>query len=368
MLADIRTPETIVRRIAKKFNLDDGIIQDDSEHGAGVSFSNVTYAQVAPHVGLEYWNELTDIETFELHRSRVPTDVFKSIVMDIDVMLMQYGSPPEHRTEEARSRFFSPVFNHLVKLFTFMLRNEPESIIGGRIGTQGRIEHFFKVFGAIAILFIEIKLLVANDEERLKAIAQVIAEGDGCDLNNSNAGFSLPIHCIFTDGLSFEFFTFEKTPNPKFLRGCFLGDPMHLRRGLELPDFVRMESSLPFILKLRFVCETIFDVMLSAYIAGLKAYQQRLKEKGKEEGSKRPSFDGWDRALQSAELARKRFRQAEDERAKDEIAAADVTVEGALNELQTSTDAVPNNRYKNDLIMKDWDDDAVASGTSFFSG
>lgn len=59
-----------------------------------------------------------------------------------------------------------------------MLRNNPETMIPGRIGTQGRIGYFFKAFGAIAILFIEMKLLVGNDIERLNAIAQVIAESD----------------------------------------------------------------------------------------------------------------------------------------------------------------------------------------------
>jgi len=44
---------------------------------------------------------------------------------------------------------------------------------------QGRIEYFFKTFGAVAILFIEMKLKVGNDAERLRAIAQVIAECDG---------------------------------------------------------------------------------------------------------------------------------------------------------------------------------------------
>jgi len=60
-----------------------------------------------------------------------------------------------------------------------MLRNNPETTVGGRIGTQDRIEYFFKTFGAVAILFIEMKLKVGNDTERLKAIAQVIAECDG---------------------------------------------------------------------------------------------------------------------------------------------------------------------------------------------
>ena len=60
-----------------------------------------------------------------------------------------------------------------------MLRNNPVTTVGGRIGTQGCIKYFFKTFGAVAILFIEMKLKVGNDAEHLKAIAQVIAECDG---------------------------------------------------------------------------------------------------------------------------------------------------------------------------------------------
>jgi hypothetical protein len=99
-------------------------------------------------------------------------------------------------TEEARSRFFSPVrmlefshdpkthsdlqvFNHLVKQFTFMFRNNPESIIEGRISTRGSIEYFFKAFGALAILCIEMELETIYLQKRLNTIAQVIAECDG---------------------------------------------------------------------------------------------------------------------------------------------------------------------------------------------
>ena len=60
-----------------------------------------------------------------------------------------------------------------------MLRNKPETIIKGCIGTQGRVEYFFKTFGAVAVLCIEMKLKVGNDDERLKVIAQVITECDG---------------------------------------------------------------------------------------------------------------------------------------------------------------------------------------------
>ena len=52
---------------------------------------------------------MADIGTFRLYRSRIPTTLFKSIVQDIDIMLLQYGLPLYHQTEEARSRFISPV-------------------------------------------------------------------------------------------------------------------------------------------------------------------------------------------------------------------------------------------------------------------
>jgi hypothetical protein len=44
---------------------------------------------------------------------------------------------------------------------------------------KGRIESYFRAFGSVAILVIEIKLKVGNDKECLGAIAQVIAECDG---------------------------------------------------------------------------------------------------------------------------------------------------------------------------------------------
>ena len=55
-----------------------------------VSFSKVTYAD---RVGLR-----EETQTFELHRSRISTELFKSIVMDMDVTLMQYGPLPDHQT------------------------------------------------------------------------------------------------------------------------------------------------------------------------------------------------------------------------------------------------------------------------------
>jgi hypothetical protein len=56
-----------------------------------INFSNVRYEHIAPLVGLDPNFEMDDIGTFDLYRSRIPTALFKSIVQDIDVMLVQYG-------------------------------------------------------------------------------------------------------------------------------------------------------------------------------------------------------------------------------------------------------------------------------------
>jgi hypothetical protein len=63
--------------------------------------------------------------------------------------------------------------------FGFAFRNLPEPIIDGCISTKGRIEYFFRAFGSVTVLIIEVKLKFGKDKERLDAIAQVIAECDG---------------------------------------------------------------------------------------------------------------------------------------------------------------------------------------------
>jgi hypothetical protein len=269
------------------------------------------------------------------------------------------------------------VFNHLVTMFTFMFRNSPETMIKGRIASQGHIEYFFRSFGAVTILFIEMKLVVDNDAERLKAIAQVIAGCDGelhLTIQLTSSDFGLPVQVVTTktvlsNGLFFEFFKYEKTPNPSILRGCFKGDSRHLQRGMHVPDFTVMKTALPFIVQLRHICETIFDVMVGAYIAGLKAYRDHSDKMGKKEGSKRPSWDNWHEALQWAEFALEAFRMAEDRRVAGDIKGADTAVEQDGLELEAryfnfsaslrdhisslSTGAIPS-MYKSDLIMPSW--------------
>jgi hypothetical protein len=53
-----------------------------------VSYSRVKYDQMAPFVGLEPRLHLRDAPTFEMHRARIPTALFKEI---IEIMMKQYG-------------------------------------------------------------------------------------------------------------------------------------------------------------------------------------------------------------------------------------------------------------------------------------
>jgi hypothetical protein len=99
------------------FSLSDAglAVMSPLEDGLTVSLSRVKFRDVARFVGLDHTRLLRDIGTFELHRSRIPTALFRSIVQDIDMMLVQYGPPTDHETEEATSRFLSPVrMNHLI--------------------------------------------------------------------------------------------------------------------------------------------------------------------------------------------------------------------------------------------------------------
>jgi hypothetical protein len=80
--------------------------------------------------------------------------------------------------------------------------------------------------------------------------------------------------------------------------------------------------------------ETVFDMMLCAYISGLKACHTVSNVKGEKERLKRPSPDGWDQALDSAEKALRIFREAKSLRQKGDPDSADTNTQEALCALQ----------------------------------
>jgi hypothetical protein len=73
-----------------------------------------------------------------------------------------------------------------VALFAGTIVNTPETILEGRITSQGRIEYQFQIYGVVTVVFIEVKLQIGGLEERLNCVAQVIAECDGMSLNTLN--------------------------------------------------------------------------------------------------------------------------------------------------------------------------------------
>jgi len=64
--------------------LHQALLEDELE----VNFAEVRYNSIAEFVGLNPVRNLNDIGTFELRRARIPTRLFKSIVEDMDIMLM----------------------------------------------------------------------------------------------------------------------------------------------------------------------------------------------------------------------------------------------------------------------------------------
>ena len=80
-----------------------------TEKGVNVNFSKIRYHDIAPTVGLESTLASYDMPTFEIHRARIPTSLFKLIVGDLEIVMNPYGEPRDHKNEKARSRFLAPV-------------------------------------------------------------------------------------------------------------------------------------------------------------------------------------------------------------------------------------------------------------------
>ncbi|KAL2808123.1 hypothetical protein BJX63DRAFT_52070 [Aspergillus granulosus] len=72
-----------------------------------VSFSNITYKQVAPYVWLDPSAAGVDMLELEVFRSRIPNHLFQEILADLSLAEKQYGPMLTHDNEEARSRFLS---------------------------------------------------------------------------------------------------------------------------------------------------------------------------------------------------------------------------------------------------------------------
>jgi hypothetical protein len=231
------------------------------------------------------------------------------------------------------------------------IRNVPESVIQGRISTRGRIKYHFLVFGELSLLVIEVKFRLGTGDERLNAIAQVIAECDGmhqsslqiypeylcilaCDYSNDHLGLNPPkIYAVLCDGTSFEFFSFESgNPKPTFSRGVFRTSHPQPYERLSTADY-HATSLVEYIRSLRPICETLFYFLLLTFNAGLEAFTTRSVECGINEARARKSTPNWAEAQLHAKEA---LRLAVDaaERASNCDDAADGIVETAFARLK----------------------------------
>ena len=70
-------------------------------------------------------------------------------------------------------------------LFSGLLFNTPETLLGGRLTTKGRIEYQFKIYSGITVVFIESKLDIGSLTERLRG--RSVASSD------QNEGFRMEL-------------------------------------------------------------------------------------------------------------------------------------------------------------------------------
>lgn len=147
------------------------------------------------------------------------------------------------------------------------------------------------------------------------------------------SGISTPIYGILYDGLRFRFFLFDGSTKPyKFSEGAVPGSPSsRIYEGLELGDFSSKLAARPFVLALRPICETIFNLFLVTYSATLKVLREQIEfDKHERLGS----LAKWDRTINLAEEALQKSQHAEALRQDNSIIDADATAETALEALK----------------------------------
>ena len=108
--------------------------------------------------------------------------------------------------------------------------------------------------------------------------------------------------------------------------GVIPGSRFRVAGGLPLVDF----SSEPTARSLRPICETVFNLLLVAYIASLKMFRDRSASRH----GQQKSLDGWDKALKFAEEALEKSQDAKALRQVNWTVNADATTETAFKTLK----------------------------------
>jgi hypothetical protein len=216
------------------------------------------------------------------------------------------------------------------------------------------------------LLFIEFKTaLPSGDKARSDVIAQVIAEADGVNSFNMTCELDdFPIHCILTDGKTFEFFTcdFKEWRLQRGLGTVEEGVLWATDWRITLPGSERDPSYLG---QLKIIVELFLDVFIESYLNGVRAEREFSERRARRvttmTGSgyrPRHSTTYWLDAEFSATNALEMLRRAHHHRVVDpEI--ADTMAEQGISLLRKSCLAIPA-ADKDWSFLDGWEDRKLA--------
>ncbi|RDB15416.1 hypothetical protein Hypma_004199 [Hypsizygus marmoreus] len=254
-----------------------------------INFSKLTAGDMGPYVDVMDVLPLQYLKPFQLHRARLPTSVFKNTMTDIDLLMPQFVSfRGGHDYVEEMARCVAPIFNHVVAAFKPHITGTLASIMSpalrpGMVKDRDRLVSYFKAFGVIVLVIIETKRMCHYDDEYFNCIAQLVAECDACDFDNSGSNFepSIPLHGIITDGHQFTFYRYDSTPQPQPLlhQGTLFPVATHPRADAGPLMTVLHLGPAAYMCSFRPICECVLYVFWMGLLEGMR-FQLHLSLKG----------------------------------------------------------------------------------------
>jgi hypothetical protein len=309
------------------------------------SFSNVKYTDIAPYTWLDPDAKGRDIRQLDTFRSRIPLDIARKILSDVNDAMLQYGRMASHDNEEARSRFIASFFPQIVCLFGSAVVNKPEGILDAEFTKRGRIEHHFYALNSVSIVFIEVKKTYVFGKGRLDMIAQVLAECAACDYTNLKTRHWVPILAILCDGEKFDFLVYDSGIKSVYASEMVTG-------------VVDMKSDPDlFLSSLKKTTEYIFDYFLMAYINGLRSFGHKSElAAAQSKSKKRKSTEKGMDALAKAEYAHMLCREAAELAKGGKFEEAEETAARGIIVLKDSVLQVPDVNLER---ITEWDEEVM---------
>ncbi|KAG2052506.1 hypothetical protein BDR06DRAFT_972899 [Suillus hirtellus] len=219
-----------------------------------------------------------------------------------------------HTTGEARSRFLAPFSPEQFRVHERHYNKTQDCI------------SFWDIWRHTAV-YVEAKLQIGSDEDRLNAVALVMAECDGQAFLSHRSSYHVvePTACDWSDmQVNFfyvdlqhalrqkQFFVFDGGTKPyKLSMGAIRESRFRVAGGLALDGFLSKLTARPFIHGLCPICETIFNLPLFAYITSLKVFHYQLSPASRDWKRKRLDSCDSNQAPKSIEEALEKFQAVE---------------------------------------------------------